>query len=865
MAVHDQQPQLHHPLKSKEEKEEDQQEKEENNEDERDCFFESFDRVPSGISFEPEFPSSTSSSDEEDDCRISFASAIGGPFNLHEEQDLSSNDEDEEDNNFDYNVWMEEPMSVEERRRKLLKGMGFNSGRRPHPAHLECVISQRIVSSGPPSTRATVSKPKPLPSSPHPPIITRSRSQIHSVAKPSVSTESGPSLSRAYSAPPSLLDRCGTLPVAPSNKEREGCNCEVDGDDSGLTLCRIKNLDTGKEFVVSEFANDGTWSRLNDIQTGLQLTLDEFDKCLGYSPIVKQLMRRTNGGNTRKSFDIKSSKFNGRKKGVGGGLLKNIKFVANSFSGLILEKDILGPTKSLASMRRLTSGSSSTKDSGAGPGSNERLKVHQYGKSYKELTGLYMCQELKGAHQGSIWCMKFCNDGQYLATAGEDQVVHVWAISISEGDTILRPGGSFAKPELSGKKTKKGKKGVADHIVFPETVFSLSEKPICTFQGHLEDVLDLSWSKSSQYILSSSMDKTVRLWDVESKTCVKMFAHNDYVTCVQFNPIDENYFISGSLDAKVRIWSILDRHVVDWVDLHEMVTAASYTPHADAALVGSHKGSCRFFTVSDGKLNQEAQVEVKSNKRKSNAKKITGFQFAPGNPSEMLVTSADSQIRVFDGVNMVHKFQGFKNTNSQISASYTGDGRYVVCASEDSHVYIWKCQPPPLTSTTKTGGKPKRWASTRSHEHFYSKDVSVAIPWPGPTPPLPPSSFNRSDGSPSNLSDESFPSSRSQLPPLPPKPKKSPLDSETAQLNVTCSPSSNESEPFRSTSSSSGLFSPLMELGGSVRRYTTNKVGPANPDDAKGGAWGLVVVTASMTGDIRVYQNFGLPVRLRGY
>lgn len=50
------------------------------------------------------------------------------------------------------------------------------------------------------------------------------------------------------------------------------------------------------------------------------------------------------------------------------------------------------------------------------------------------------------------------------------------------------------------------------------------------------------------------------------------------VTCIQFNPMDDDYFISGSLDAKVRIWSISDRLVVDWTDLHEMVTAACYTP-----------------------------------------------------------------------------------------------------------------------------------------------------------------------------------------------------------------------------------------------------------------------------------------------
>lgn len=50
------------------------------------------------------------------------------------------------------------------------------------------------------------------------------------------------------------------------------------------------------------------------------------------------------------------------------------------------------------------------------------------------------------------------------------------------------------------------------------------------------------------------------------------------VTCIQFNPLDDNYFISGSLDAKIRLWNIPVRQVVDWTDLHEMVTASSFTP-----------------------------------------------------------------------------------------------------------------------------------------------------------------------------------------------------------------------------------------------------------------------------------------------
>ena len=34
-----------------------------------------------------------------------------------------------------------------------------------------------------------------------------------------------------------------------------------------------------------------------------------------------------------------------------------------------------------------------------------------------------------------------------------------------------------------------------------------------------------------QQLLSSSMDKTVRLWELSSKTCLKIFSHSDYGMC----------------------------------------------------------------------------------------------------------------------------------------------------------------------------------------------------------------------------------------------------------------------------------------------------------------------------------------------
>nr|GMC70189.1 WD repeat-containing protein 44-like [Ipomoea batatas]GME02277.1 WD repeat-containing protein 44-like [Ipomoea batatas] len=654
-----------------------------------------------------------------------------------------------------------------------------------------------------------------------------------------------------------------------------------------VPVCTIKDLGNGKEFVVNEVREDGMWNKLKEVGTGRQLTMEEFEMCVGTSPIVQELMRRQNvedGGKDGLDSNANGVGGNGSKFKKTGSWLRSIKNVANSVTGYKErrssdEKD----TSSEKGGRRSSSATDDSQDvSFHGP---ERVRVRQYGKSCKELTALYKSQEIS-AHNGSIWTIKFSLDGKYLASAGEDCVIHVWQVSESErkGDLLLNkpddpnmnlllltngsPEPNSISPNLDGptEKKRRGRSSISrksvsfDHVLVPETVFSLSEKPICSFQGHENAVLDLSWSKSQQ-LLSSSMDKTVRLWDLSSNSCLKIFSHSDYVTCIQFNPVDDRYFISGSLDAKVRIWSIPDRQVVDWNDLHEMVTAACYTPDGQSALVGSYKGSCRLYNTSENKLQQKGYINLQNKKKKSHQKKITGFQFVPGSTSEVLVTSSDSRIRVIDGFDLVHKFKGFRNTNTQISASLSADGRYAVCASEDSYVYVWNHEGDSRPSRNKGV------TVTQSYEHFYCQDVSVAIPWPGmsDTWKFPPTNSSTGHSSPSDCLDEVLAANH------PPTPVEESNDNERSTLTSGCS-----SSPLNGTISSamnSYFFDrmsatwPEEKLVSATKMCSPHVNADASVDFSSGlnqskPAWGMVIVTAGLRGQIRTFQNFGLPIRI---
>ncbi|KAG6403218.1 hypothetical protein SASPL_135435 [Salvia splendens] len=166
-----------------------------------------------------------------------------------------------------------------------------------------------------------------------------------------------------------------------------------------------------------------------------------------------------------------------------------------------------------------------------------------------------------------------------------------------------------------------------------------------------------------------------------------------------------------------------------------MVTAGSHTPDGQGAVIGSQEGICRFYSIDDYKLEHTVDIQMKTKSQakklpgfhpQAPAKKITGSQYAPWNQSELLITSTDSQIRIYNGEDMTQKFRGSRNTCSQSAASFSPDGRHIISASEDSEVYIWKV----AESKNPSGGK-KSKLTVKAYEHFHCKDATVVVAWPG--------------------------------------------------------------------------------------------------------------------------------------
>ncbi|XP_062310638.1 protein HIRA isoform X2 [Osmerus eperlanus] len=137
-------------------------------------------------------------------------------------------------------------------------------------------------------------------------------------------------------------------------------------------------------------------------------------------------------------------------------------------------------------------------------------------------------------HLACVNCVRWSNNGLYLASGGDDKLVMVWKRAA---------------------------------LIGPSTVFGSSSKLanveqwrcVTILRNHTGDVMDVAWSPHDVWLASCSVDNTIVIWNArkfpEMVSCLR--GHTGLVKGLTWDPVGK-YVASQADDHSLRVWRTVD-------------------------------------------------------------------------------------------------------------------------------------------------------------------------------------------------------------------------------------------------------------------------------------------------------------------
>lgn len=210
-------------------------------------------------------------------------------------------------------------------------------------------------------------------------------------------------------------------------------------------------------------------------------------------------------------------------------------------------------------------------------------------------------------------------------------------------------------------------------------------KCISSFQAHKKYITYISWSSNDSMLLTSSNDKTVKIWNpFEGKLLKTYQTHTDIVSCALFYQNDEK-IISGGIDKKL-ISTVISTNKSTEIDQFSRIRQILLSESLKSIII--IPASLNEIVIYDYTINSIiGTIEEPDPIISSEISKTDKGRFLITNVSKV---NANINLYNLQTKQLINKYYGHKQEEYIIQCSFAGkNDEYIICGSEDASIYIW--------------------------------------------------------------------------------------------------------------------------------------------------------------------------------
>lgn len=213
------------------------------------------------------------------------------------------------------------------------------------------------------------------------------------------------------------------------------------------------------------------------------------------------------------------------------------------------------------------------------------------------------------------------------------------------------------------------------------------------FVGHTKDVLSVAFSADNRQIVSASRDKSVKLWNTlgQCKYTVTEEAHDDWVSCVRFSPNSSNpIIVSCGWDRIVKVWNLTNCKLkTNHIGHTQYLNCVTVSPDGSLCASGGKDSKAELWDLSEGKHLYTLD----------GGDEINAMCFSPNRYWLCAATGPSIKIWDLEGKVIVDELKPdiVSSSSNQktdppqcLSLAWSGDGQTLFTGYSDNLIRVWQ-------------------------------------------------------------------------------------------------------------------------------------------------------------------------------